>query len=169
MQEGVLDVIDGRVDLNDAIVQARVGASGLEVLPTVSASNYSDLVGSSAMMSLLEDLKRHGQSGIVILDLPPLLTGHDVISILPMVDCVLLVAAIGTTKVSEIRDCTKYLEGVDVVRFVLNKVPAADHTLRLLLKRLGQRRGYRTGSLPKICMCAHYRVIPDRADERRIG
>jgi protein-tyrosine kinase len=122
--EGVLDVIDGRIELNDAVVQVRVGASKLQVLPTLPAPNCSDLVGSRAMKSLLEDLKRYGQYGIVILDLPPLLTGHDVISILPLVDCVLLVAAIGTTKVSEIRDCTKYLEGIEVLRFVLNKVPA---------------------------------------------
>ena len=122
-KDGVLGIIDGQVELNEAVVQARVGTSKLEVLPTVPSSNYSDLVGSSAMRSLLQDIKRRGQSGIVIVDLPPLLTGHDVISILPSIDCVLLVAAIGTTKVSEVRDCNKYLEGVEVVRFVLNKVP----------------------------------------------
>ena len=103
--EGVLNVLDGHVALNDAVVQARVGASKLQILPTVPAPNCSDLVGSSAMKSLLEDLKRHGRFGMLFSILPPLLTGHDVISILPSVDCVLLVAAIGTTKVSEIRDC----------------------------------------------------------------
>jgi len=60
---------------------------------------------------------------MVILDLPPLLTGHDAISILPHVDCVLLVAAVGTSKVSEIEECNKYLQATDVVRVVLNKVP----------------------------------------------
>ena len=122
-REGVVGVIEGRIELDGAIVQARVGSSRLQVLPAVPASNSSDLVGSDAMRLLLQDLKRQGQSRIVILDLPPLLTGHDVISILPQVDCVLLVAAVGTSKVSEIEECNKYLQGTDVVRFVLNKVP----------------------------------------------
>ena len=121
--DGAVGVIEGRIELDDAIVQARVGGSRLEVLPTAPASNSSDLVGSSAMRMMLQDIKRHVQSRIVILDLPPMLTGHDVISILPQVDCVLLVAAVGTSKISEINECNKYLQGTDVVRFVLNKVP----------------------------------------------
>jgi protein-tyrosine kinase len=122
-REGVVGVIEGRVELDSAIVQARVGSSRLQVLPTAPASNSSDLVGSSAMRLLLQDIKRQGQSRVIILDLPPLLTGHDVISILPQLDCVLLVAAVGTSKVSEIEECNKYLQETDVVRFVLNKVP----------------------------------------------
>jgi protein-tyrosine kinase len=122
-QEGVLGVIEGRIEVDSAIVRARVGASSLEVLPTKPTPNSSDLVGSNAMRMLLQDVTGQGQPRIVILDLPPLLTGHDVISILPQVDCVLLVAAVGTSRVSEIEECNKYLQGTDVVRFVLNKVP----------------------------------------------
>ena len=122
---GVVSVVEGRIEMDDATIQARVGDSRLEVLPTLPASNSSDLVGSGAMRTLLQDIMGRVQSRIVILDLPPLLTGHDVISILPQVDCVLLVAAVGTTKVSEINECNKYLRGTDVVRFVLNKVPEA--------------------------------------------
>jgi protein-tyrosine kinase len=119
---GVSSVVEGRLDLNDAIVSARIGHSRLEILPTKAAPNSSDIVGSAGMRTLLERITRqNSQSRIVILDLPPLLTGHDVISILPYVDCVLIVAAVGTTKTSEIRECNKYLEGTNVVRFVLNK------------------------------------------------
>jgi protein-tyrosine kinase len=123
--EGVLGVIEGRIELDGAIIRARVGGSRLEVLPTAPTSDSSDLVGSSAMRVLLQDISGHGQSRIVILDLPPLLTGHDAISILPHVDCVLLVAAVGTSTVSEIEECNKHLQATDVVRFVLNKVPAS--------------------------------------------
>jgi protein-tyrosine kinase len=121
--EGALGVIEGRIGLDSAIIHARVGTSRLEVLPTAPASDSSDLVASSAMRTLLQDVTRSEPPRIVILDLPPLLTGHDVISILPLVDCVLLVAAVGTSKVSEIEECNKYLQGMEVVRFVLNKVP----------------------------------------------
>jgi protein-tyrosine kinase len=122
-KEGVVGVIEGRIELHSAIVRARVGDSRLEILPTAPASNSSDLVGSSAMRMLLEEFTGPSRSQIVILDLPPLLIGHDVISILPQVDCVLLVAAVGTTKVSEIQECNNHLSGTNIVRFVLNKVP----------------------------------------------
>ena len=85
--EGVLGVIEGRAEAESAIIRARAGSSRLEVLPTASTSNASDLVGSTAMKMLLQDVTGPGQSRIAILDLPPLLMGHDVISILPQVDC----------------------------------------------------------------------------------
>lgn len=118
---GVSGVVDGWLELQDAIVNASIGHCRLEVLPTMPAPNSADIVGSAGMRTLLERITGNSQSRIVILDLPPILTGHDVISTLPHVDCVLLVAAVGTTKVSEIRDCNKYLEGTNIVRFVLNK------------------------------------------------
>jgi protein-tyrosine kinase len=122
-REGVRDVLEGRVEMDSAIVRIRVGGSGLEVLPTAPATDSSDLVGSNAMRLLLQDVAGHRQSRIAILDLPPILTGHDVISILPHVDCVLLVAAVGTSTVSEIEECNRHLQATDVVRFVLNKAP----------------------------------------------
>jgi protein-tyrosine kinase len=33
------------------------------------------------------------------------------------------VAAVGTSTVSEIEECNKYLQETDIVRFVLNKAP----------------------------------------------
>lgn len=121
--EGVLGVLEGHAEINDATIRARAGSSSLDVLPTMPASNPSDLVGSPAMRMLLQDLTGIGRSGIVILDLPPLLSGHDVISILPQLDCVLLVAAVGTSTISQIQECNKHLQATEVVRFVLNKVP----------------------------------------------
>jgi protein-tyrosine kinase len=127
-KDGVVGIIEGRIDLHSAIVRARVGDSRLEVLPTMPASNSSNLVGSAAMRMFLEEITGPSQSQIVILDLPPLLTGHDVISILPQVDCVLPVAAVGTTKVSEIQECYNHLSETNVVRFILNKVPESTTT-----------------------------------------
>jgi protein-tyrosine kinase len=127
-RDGVVGFLEGRIELHEAIIEARAGDCRLEVLPAVPASNSSDMIGSSAMKTLLEKITGHSQSRITILDLPPLLSGHDVISILPQVDCVLLVAAVGTTKISEIKKCTKYLEDANVIRFALNKVPESTTT-----------------------------------------
>jgi Mrp family chromosome partitioning ATPase len=122
-REGVLGVIEGREDIRDVIVKAQVGTSKLEVLPTAPSSSASDLIGSIATKMMLRDILEGAPSRVAIIDLPPLLTGHDVISILPFVDCVLFVAAVGTTKIAEIEECNKYLQSADVVRFVLNKAP----------------------------------------------
>jgi Mrp family chromosome partitioning ATPase len=121
--EGVVDVLEGRTDVDGATVNVRVGKSNMEVMPTASSSNPSDIVASAVTRQFLNSLSEGGQSRIVILDLPPLLTGHDALSILPHVDCVLLVAAVGISKVSEIEQCRKYLQSCDIVRFVLNKAP----------------------------------------------
>jgi protein-tyrosine kinase len=122
-RDGLLGVIEGRTNVESAIVQISAGQSRLDVLPTAETSSASDLVASSEMSETLRDVARYGQSKIIILDLPPLLTGHDVISILPHVDCVLLVAATGHSKVSDIEACEKHLKATDVVRVVLNKAP----------------------------------------------
>jgi protein-tyrosine kinase len=120
-RDGVVGVLERRLDLHDAIIRARAGDSQLEILPTVPAPNSADMIGSSAMRTLLEKILGQSQSRITIFDLPPLLSGHDAISVLPLVDCVLMVAAVGTTKAQEIKECNKYLEKTNVVRVVLNK------------------------------------------------
>lgn len=120
-QNGVLEVLEQQVPLRYAVLQANVGGSRLEVIPTASCSNSSDLVASAAMNRFLQDLV--SQPGIVVLDLPPLLTGHDVSSMLPQIDSMLLVATVGTTTPSEIQECKKYLQTTDVLGVVLNKVP----------------------------------------------
>jgi Mrp family chromosome partitioning ATPase len=120
-KEGLLGVLEGHIGLKHAIIHARVGSCKFDVLPTVATSRASDWMSSNSMSALLNDLGRYGQSNIIILDLPPLLTSDDVIAILPRVDCVLLVAAVGTSTVSDIRECNKHLQSTPMVRFVLNK------------------------------------------------
>lgn len=122
--EGALGVLEGRVETGSATIRARAGASNLEILPTSPTADSSDLISSREMKRLLREIAGDG-SRIVILDLPPLLTGHDALSILPEVDCALLVAAVGTSKVTEIEECKRYLQGTDLVRFVLNKAPVS--------------------------------------------
>jgi protein-tyrosine kinase len=127
-REGALGVIEGRIELRSAIVEAQVGSNSLEVLPTAPSPNASDLIGSIATKMLLQGVAEFPQSRIAIIDMPPLLAGHDAISILPYVDCILFIAAVGTTKVAEIEECNKHLQATEVVRFVLNKAPVSATT-----------------------------------------
>jgi Mrp family chromosome partitioning ATPase len=79
-------------------------------------------MSSQAMTSLLTEIKRQSKSRIVIVDLPPILVSDDVISVLPQIDCVLFVAAVGTSTLTEVKECNKHLQSTSVVRIVLNKV-----------------------------------------------
>ncbi|MBT1515616.1 CpsD/CapB family tyrosine-protein kinase [Bradyrhizobium sp. SRL28] len=118
---GVLSVLEGRAPLSSAVLQASIGPNGMLVLPGSVSSNSSEWMGSQTMGALLQTIKRDFRSRIVIFDLPPMLLGDDVISILPRMDAALLVAGIGNTTVSDVKECQRHLKRTPVVRVVVNK------------------------------------------------
>jgi Mrp family chromosome partitioning ATPase len=121
---GVLDVLERHAALPEAMLAARIGQQRLLVLPAEApTAGSSEWIASRAMQDMLREIKRDFRSRIVILDMPPMLTSDDVLALLPQVDCVLLVAAVGTTTLAEIDECNSHLHSTDVVRLVLNKVP----------------------------------------------
>lgn len=121
---GLLSVVEGHAALEDALLSARVGARHLTVLPIeMPTANSSEFVASRAMGTLLKDLRREFHSHTIIFDMPPMLVSDEVITILPQLDCVLLVAAVGTTTPAEISECNRHLQSAEIVRLVVNKVP----------------------------------------------
>ena len=123
-KEGLFSVLEGRTSLPNAIIQARIGAHRFMVLPAeTSTPNSSEWMASSLMRATLQNIKRDDKSRIVILDMPPILSSDDVIAILPQIDCVLLVTAVGVSTVPEIEESNRHLQSADIVRIVLNKVP----------------------------------------------
>ena len=76
------------------------------------------------MSKLLQDLRRDYQ--IIVLDLPPMLLSDDVIALAPQLDCVLLVAAIGLSKASEVEACIRHLQPSQLLRVVANKATEAN-------------------------------------------
>jgi protein-tyrosine kinase len=118
---GVLDILQEQTTLRSATIPVRAGNQHIVVVPTTATRESSELMGSRAMISLLQDIKRSYPSHVIILDLPPILASDDVIAILPQVDCVLLVAAVGHSKVSEVEECSRHLQSSHLVRLVVNK------------------------------------------------
>jgi len=124
---GLVSVLEGHTRLQDALVQAHVANEKFLVLPCPhSTLKSSAWMASQSMASVLQEIRRDFRSWTVILDLPPMLTSDDVISILPQIDCVLFVVAAGMTTVHEIKECNKHLQSASVARVVLNK--ATDQT-----------------------------------------
>jgi len=120
---GLLSVLQNEASLGDALIEASLGRSKLLVLPgEVCRSGTSEWMASQSMVSLLQILKREFRSRIVIFDMPPLLLGDDVISVLPQMDAVLLIAGVGQTSTDQIKECHKHLKSTPVVRVVINRV-----------------------------------------------
>jgi capsular exopolysaccharide synthesis family protein len=118
---GILSVLEGRAALSSAVVQASIGPNNILVLSGSVSANSSEWMASQTMGALLQTIKRDFRSRIVIFDLPPMLLGDDVISILPRIDATLLVAGVGSTSLSDIKECQKHLRRSPVVRVVVNK------------------------------------------------
>lgn len=119
---GVLSVLEGRSTVSSAILQASIGPNSFLVLPgSESCAGSSEWMASQIMATVLQTIKKDFRSRVVIFDLPPMLLGDDVISILPRMDAALLIAGVGSTSVSDIKECQKHLQRTPVVRVVVNK------------------------------------------------
>ena len=124
--DGLLAVLQNEARLADVMIEAGLGKNNLFVLPGERCrSGSSEWMASQSMTALLQILKREFRSRIVIFDMPPLLLGDDVISVLPQMDAVLLIAGVGQTSVAEIKECHKHLKSTPVVRVVVNRVTEA--------------------------------------------
>ena len=102
-------------DLADVLVLAneRVSRRGAEFLTSPRADE------------LIARTVNEYASRAVIFDMSPLLGCDDSIAFLPKVDCVLLVAASGQTRVPELKEAQRILAGANVIGTVLNKAPSS--------------------------------------------
>ena len=123
---GLLSVLEDRSTLSDVIVQVNVGRTKMLVLPGEHCkSGSSELMASQTMSSMLQTIKREFRSRIVVFDMPPMLVGDDVITILPQMEAVLLVAGVRSTSAADIKECQKHLKTTPVVRVVVNRATEA--------------------------------------------
>lgn len=123
LRANLLDVLEDKSSLSGTVIEARTGPNEIMVLPgTPSTPGASEWMASQTMANLLQTIKRDFRSRTVIFDLPPLLVGSDVISILPRMDAVILIVGVGTTSANDIKECQKHLERSNLVRVVVNKI-----------------------------------------------
>lgn len=119
---GLTDVLTGRVEAEDALQPVprrdhmRVMAAG-RIPP-----NPSELLGSRAMRSLVEEL---GEKALVILDAPPLLPVTDAALLTANADGALVVITAGRTVDAELGTALNHLETVNgrALGVIMNKVP----------------------------------------------
>src|SRR4029434_7147222 len=87
-ENGLVGVLEGQASLAAAMVRAQIGRRDVLCLSAeITPADSSEWMASRAMREVLQAIKRDFRPWTVILDLPPMLLGDDVLAILPLVDC----------------------------------------------------------------------------------
>ena len=83
--------------------------------------NSTEWIAQDRTEDLIRWTRDNLQPTIIIFDLPPMLTADDAQAFLPKVDCVLLVAAAGSTTARDIENCEHQLVDTQYLGIALNK------------------------------------------------
>lgn len=118
---GLVDCLQNKISVDEYIIST--GFDRLFLLPAGDAtSDSAELLSSSYMTNVLEEIKNYHRDAIVLFDLPPLLDTADTLILLPYVDSCLLVAEDGVTTAEEVDHCLHLLDDYNFLGTVLNKV-----------------------------------------------
>ena len=91
-------------------------------MPTMRpVAKSSEVLSSSKVINLIQELRDRYESRIVIFDAPPILNSDDAMVLLPQVDCFLLVIANGMSTKAEIEEAMHYLPQEKLLGVVFNK------------------------------------------------
>jgi protein-tyrosine kinase len=114
------DVLESDADVSEAFVNP--GMPRLVVVPTAQSIRKSaEMLASGKVKALVQDLRDRYKERIVIFDLPPLLNVDDAISVLPQIDCVLMVVGNGMVTKHEMDESLRHLHSTKLLGVVLNK------------------------------------------------
>ena len=114
------DFLDGRVGIAEALVNP--GVERFVVLPTNRpVAGASEMLSSARIGNLIRDLRERYSDRIVIFDLPPVLAADDVMTVMPRMDCVLMVVGSGASTQSEVEEAMNRLSKANLLGVVLNK------------------------------------------------
>ncbi len=103
----------------------RIGPNLALGLNTERVRDSAELIQEERTAQTLARMHKLYRPDAVIYDLPPLLVSDDATGFLPQVDCVLLIAAAGQTKATEIEECERLLgETTNFLGVLLNKCEA---------------------------------------------
>lgn len=122
MEKSLNDLLhlDKDIELSDILINPDIPR--LVVLPTMYAvKNSSETLSSRMISTLIKDLRERYESRIIIFDLPSLLHSDDAISVLPQIDCILMVVANGMSSRREIEDSLRHLSKANLIGTVFNK------------------------------------------------
>jgi capsular exopolysaccharide synthesis family protein len=99
---GLSDYLRGDASIGSFLIDP--GLERLIILPgNKPIENSSEMLASAKMLRLYEGFKNRHTGRLVVFDMPPVLSGDDVITVLPHVDALILVVEDGRTRKDELR------------------------------------------------------------------
>jgi Mrp family chromosome partitioning ATPase len=114
------EVLESEADASEAFVNP--GMPKLVVMPTSRPIRKSaEMLASAKVKELVRDLRDRYKERVVIFDLPPLLNVDDAISVLPNIDCVLMVVGNGMVTKHDMDESLRHLHSTNLLGVVLNK------------------------------------------------
>jgi Mrp family chromosome partitioning ATPase len=131
---GLTDYLRGDKPLESLLVDPGLGRCIM--LPAgTPIPGSSEMLGSSGMRDLVQEIKQRYPDRIVIFDLPPILDAADGIAVLPWVESLILVVEEGTTQQEDVLRAAQIIGNEKLMGTVLNKSSVAVSTP-------GQRPGF---------------------------
>jgi protein-tyrosine kinase len=119
-REGIVDYLLRDVPIEDVLLDP--GIDRLVVLPAGSSvRNGSELLSSPKMTKLMEELKLRYPHPIIMFDFPSVRTIEYAIASATFVDCALLVAEVGETRLSDIQRAINSLGSIEILGIALNR------------------------------------------------
>lgn len=98
---------------------------GVEKMTLISGGRSyqesAEILGSPRMKELVSEMKARYPERYILFDVPPILTGADVLAFAPLVDQVIVVVQAGKTSMDDLDKALKYLPKEKILGFVLNR------------------------------------------------
>ncbi len=118
VQVGIADYLFSELPLSEVLVNPAMDR--LVILPgREGQADASEMLSAPKMRQLIDDITNRYPERIVIFDLPPVCTHHDVLAFSPLVDAFLLVVRDGGTQQQELREAAELLKDVNLAGTVL--------------------------------------------------
>jgi protein-tyrosine kinase len=118
--KGLSDYLLHDIPISDLLINPEI--EKLVILPGgISINNSAEILGSTKMETLVQEMKQRYKDRYVIFDSPPLLSSPDPIVFSSYVDGIVLVVEAGKTTTQQIIEAMNLLKGKNVLGTVLNK------------------------------------------------
>jgi protein-tyrosine kinase len=124
IDEGIslIDYLVKDLALDDVLIHPNI--ENLTILPgrtDESGAAVPELLTSTKMSELIDRLHHDSRSSLVVVDLPPILVGDDVVAIAPLLDCLLVVVEERKTEIEDLRQAAELIKDFNLLGTVLNK------------------------------------------------
>ena len=116
----LIDHLIDKVPLNDVMV--RLGKEKIVVISGErTVDSGAELLSSSQMIKLFDELKNRYKDRIIIFDLPPVLLLADALASTTWVDCILMVVQFGKTSIKDVQKSLDCLPKSKFLGFTINR------------------------------------------------